>query len=68
MTVGLTSNFGECAYLLNDRGRHRLRAEGFAAIVFDDHTIVVVWWLQREVPTIARLRVPSQVVRLHDAA
>ena len=26
-------------YLVNDLGRHRLRAEGFAAIVFDDGAI-----------------------------
>ena len=30
-------------YLVNDLGRHRLRAEGFAAIVFDDGAILVNW-------------------------
>ena len=47
-------------YLVNDVGRHRLRAEGFASIVFDDGAILVNWCPQCDVPTMARVQVPAQ--------
>ncbi len=47
-------------YLVNDIGRHRLRAAGFAAIVFDDGAILVNWRPQCDVPTMARVQVPAQ--------
>ncbi len=47
-------------YLVNDLGRHRLRAAGFAAIVFDDGAILVNWCPNCDVPTMARVVVPAQ--------
>ncbi len=45
------------SYLLNDLGRHRLRAEGFATIVFDDGAILVNWCPNCDVPAVAREQV-----------
>ncbi len=46
-------------YLVRDLGRHRLRAEGFAAIVFDDGAILVNWCPQCDVPMVPRVRAPA---------
>ena len=45
---------------LHDLGRHRLRAEGFAAIVFDDGAILVNWCPRCDVPVVSRLPVHAQ--------
>ena len=44
-------------YLLNDLGRHHLRAEGFATIVFDDGAILVNWCPNCDLPAVARVQV-----------
>ncbi len=47
-------------YLVRDLGRHRLRAEGFAYILFDDGAILVNYCPQCDVPAIARVKIPVQ--------
>ncbi len=46
----------DVSYLVNDLGRHRLRAEGFGYILFDDGAILVNWCPNCDVPTVARVR------------
>ncbi len=48
-------------HLLNDIGRHRLRAEGFAYIYFDDGAILVNYCPNCDLPAVARLHVPMEV-------
>ena len=43
-------------HLVNDIGPHRLRAEGFATIVFDDGAIIVNWCPQCDMPTSAAMQ------------
>ena len=50
-------------YLVNDLGRHRLRAEGFAYILFDDGAIMVNYCPSCDVPSIARVCAPAEVVQ-----
>ena len=51
-----TCNHHWSVNLLNDIGRHRLRAEGFATIVFDDGAIMVNWCPSCDVPVSAPVR------------
>ncbi len=46
-------------YLVHDLGRHRLRAEGFAAIVFDDGAILDNWCPRCDLPVVPRVRAPA---------
>ena len=48
-------------YLVNDLGRHRLRAEGFAAIVFDDGAILVNWCPSCDLPAAMPVQAEVQV-------
>ena len=55
-------------YLVNDLGRHRLRAEGFACIMFDDWAILVNWCPQCDLPTASPVRATTAVQVMPAAA
>jgi hypothetical protein len=46
---------------VNDLGRHRLRARGFAAIVFDDGAILVNWCPNCDLPAAMPVQAELQV-------
>ena len=55
-------------YLVKELGRHRLRAEGFAYIWFDDGAIMVNYCPSCDLPAVVRVHPPVEVVQFSAAA